>query len=187
MTADAPADEVSVINKVFAVAWDIARTPSTGRTLKRQSSQITEAVDDGFWQHVKLLADTCRTDDDWQRLLGVLHQISLDPRLDKRPIYQWSCGHGAGRGLRGVVRRRRTVGAKGAGGEAGGVVTGTAALSRRYTLQGDRAAKRKRLRSLLDGAAEEKKGEMADLSRWLLDDSERTDRLVSDERSTISA
>merc|ERR1719446_5259 len=82
-------NENSLLNEVFSVAWGIASRDG--------------AIDSDFWAHVRLLAERCRTDDDWQSLLGVLLQISLSdrpPPLDREPIYRWSIGRAPSTGLR---------------------------------------------------------------------------------------
>ena len=86
------ADGESLLNECFTVAWDIA-------TSQNDSGEIDHA----FWAHVRLLAEQCRTDDDWQSLLGVLLQISLSeqpPPLDREPIYRWTVGRAPSLGLR---------------------------------------------------------------------------------------
>ena len=85
-------DHGSIVNEVFAVAWQIASGPEQEQqqpTLKRQSSQLTDAVDWPFWQQVRRLGEACRTAEDWQRLLALLLGISLDPFMNKAPIYSF--------------------------------------------------------------------------------------------------
>ena len=128
-----PDDSNSLVNEVFAVAWEVA---------SRESE-----VDHAFWAHVRLLAEQCRTDADWQGLLGVLLQISLSerpPPLDREPIYRWSVDQHARQGLHASRPRRRRAD-RGAS---------DAAAARRTNMHADRKGGRLRLRRLLDGEAE---------------------------------
>ena len=130
-------NEESVTNEVFSVAWGVACRDGV--------------VDSVFWAHVRLLAERCRTDDDWQSLLGVLLQISLSdqpPPYDREPIYRWGISRAPSTGLRASRRLRRKA-------------DGAAATDRQRVAAGDRKAKRKRLREVLDGAPEVEAGEQA--------------------------
>ena len=150
-------DQGSIVNEIFSTAWMIA-------------SSDPEAIDNTFWQWVRTVADSCRTQDDWQRLLAVLLGISLDPRCDKTPVYGFRVGPNpaASHGLTGSARRRHT---KLDGASAGeGASNRRRAAARSATNKHTRKQNRRRLRDLLDGAAEASVGEERALSRWLLDD-----------------
>ena len=162
------ADGESLLNECFTVAWDIA-------TSQNDSGEIDHA----FWAHVRLLAEQCRTDDDWQSLLGVLLQISLSeqpPPLDREPIYRWTVGRAPSLGLRASRPKR---------GQLDSAPTMERA-ARNTHVKGDRKAKRARLREVLDGAPEENPGEQAALARWVLDDAEFLDSRRGAERELLA-
>lgn len=156
-------NEESVTNEVFSVAWGVACRDGV--------------VDSVFWAHVRLLAERCRTDDDWQSLLGVLLQISLSdqpPPYDREPIYRWGISRAPSTGLRASRRLRRKA-------------DGAAATDRQRVAAGDRKAKRKRLREVLDGAPEVEAGEQAALARWVLEDAEFIEARAAEERELLAA
>ena len=115
--ASSPDSTTSLLNECFTVAWGVACKDG--------------AVDSAFWAHVRLLAEQCRTDEDWQSLLSVLLEISLSelpPPADREPIYRWSVGRLPSTGLRASRPRRKradgpTAAAAAASGETPGVKT----------------------------------------------------------------
>ena len=128
---------------------------------------------------MRRLGERCRTDDDWQSLLGVLLQISLSdrpPPLDREPIYRWSVGRLPSSGLRASRPRRR---------RAGEGASSADRAERQANLTGDRKAKRARLRAVLDGA-DSRPNELANLSRWVLDDAEAADARRGEERELLA-
>ena len=165
----------SIVNEVFEVAWRIARRCAPpSKSLHRQPSAITSAVDQRFWQRVRHLAEQCRTPEDWERLLAVLLAISLDPRLDTAPLFAFSFGpDGDADGLRASCPRRRRykLGAQPRSAAGTGSSSARRAADRRK-LATNRAVKRSRLRAILDGAEEETKFELRALARWILDDAQ---------------
>ena len=179
--AAAAEDHGSIMNEVFTVAWEIASGPQHAQqphpTLVRQSSQLTDAVDWPFWQTVRRVAETCRTTGDWQRLLAVLLGISLDPFMNKSPLYSFGVAPNpaAVHGLRASrpARRRPPV--------AEGDNSARLASSR-HTSASERKAKRHRLRALCDGAAARHDGEQRELTLWLLGDSEAREVEMAAER-----
>ena len=153
------------MNEVFATAWEIACKDGE--------------VDSAFWAHVRLLAERCRTDDDWQGLLGVLLQISLSdkaPPLDREPIYRWSIDQRANHGLRAARPRRKRSQHNSA----------MAAAEQLRTVSLERKAKRARLRAVLDGAPDASVEERDELARWLLDDIEANEAKLADEREVLA-
>ena len=182
--AAAPAEEDhgSIMNEVFAVAWQIAsgpeHAPQPHPTLVRQSSQLTDAVDWPFWQAVRRVAETCRTTADWQRLLALLLGISLDPFMNKSPLYSFSVAPNpaAVHGLRASRPARRRPPA------AAGDSSAQRASSR-HTSTGERKAKRQRLRALCEGAAARHDGEQRELTLWLLGDTEAREAEIAAERA----
>lgn len=155
-----------ILNECFSVAWGIACRDGT--------------VDSAFWAHVRLLAERCRTDDDWQSLLAVLLQISLSDRpapLDREPIYRWTVGRLPSSGLRASRPRRRRAG------EGSSTVEKAA---RQAVLTGDRKAKRARLRAVLDGAPDAASNELPLLARWVLEDAEAQDAKRGEERELLA-
>ena len=153
-----------LLNEVFATAWEIACKDGD--------------VDSPFWAHVRLLAERCRTDDDWQGLLGVLLQISLSDKpapLDREPIYRWSVDQRARHGgLRASRPRRKRA-------------DGQGAAERHRNTTADRKTKRARLRLILDGGAPEAPTiERDELARWVLDDAEASDVSRAEERELLA-
>ena len=153
-------DHGSIMNEVFTVAWEIASGTQHAPhpTLRRQSSQLTDSVDWPFWQTVRRLTETCRTAEDWQRLLAVLLGISLDPVMNKSPIYSFGAAPNpaAAHGLRASrPARRRPPQAE--GDHAARLATS------RHSTSAERKAKRHRLRALCDGAAARHDGEQREL------------------------
>jgi hypothetical protein len=169
----------SIVNEVFAAAWRIARGDS-------------QQVDTMFWQQVRLVAEQCRTQDDWQRLLALLLGIALNPSLDKTPLYMFSANAAAQHGLRPQrpSRRRRAEAyeSDGAGGPArrrrGPAALAREAIEARRT---ERRRSRRRLRSLLDGAKERTPDEVRTLARWVLDDAEGVEAERQAEREDLAA
>ena len=183
--AAAAEEHGSIMNEVFTVAWEIASGPQHAQqphpTLVRQSSQLTDAVDWPFWQTVRRVAETCRTTGDWQRLLAVLLGISLDPFMNKSPLYSFGVAPNpaAVHGLRASrpARRRPPV----AEGDSSARLA-----SSRHTSAGERKAKRHRLRALCDGAAARHDGEQRELTLWLLGDSEAREVEMAAEREEMA-
>ena len=176
-------DHGSIMNEVFSVAWEIAAsTPDmSGPTLVRQSSNLTDAVDWPFWQAVRALADACRTGEDWQRLLAVLLGISLDPAMNKNPIYMFTVAPNPAHahGLRASrPARRRPPPAEGAESHK--------RAAARHEARAERLAKRARLRALIGGAPPQHEREMQELALWLLDDSEACDAENKAEREALA-
>ncbi|KAL1524840.1 hypothetical protein AB1Y20_019720 [Prymnesium parvum] len=160
--------EGSIVNEIFSLAWQIASADGE--------------VDTPFWQWVRLLADACRTPDDWERLRATLLGISLDPRMDKAPIYHFRVGANpaAAHGLRGSARRRARRGA--AGGGEGASRRGARRVARREQSRERRA----RLRELLDGEAEAEAGEWRALCAWLLEESGANEEEWREERRVLA-
>jgi len=155
----------SIVNEVFAAGWRIAR----GDGQPADPSLLQPAIDHAFWQQVRLVAEQCRIQDDWQRLLAVLLGISLSPVQEKSALYHFSVAPNpsAEHGLRPQrpSRRRRAEAtaargtrASGDGSTGGGLrrkrgagATARVAIEARIA---ERKKSRRRLRALLEGAKE---------------------------------
>lgn len=154
-----------VLGEVFSTAWEIA----CGKDGE---------IDQAFWAHVRLLAEKCRSDEDFQGLLGVLLQISLSdrpPPFDREPIYRWNVDQRARHGLRPVRRKRADL-------------QSTAASAERHRSSTmSRKEKRERLRLILDGGAPDATVlEKDDLARFVLDDAEARDHFFAEERELLA-
>lgn len=177
----------SIVNEVFAAAWRIARGDG-----QPSDPSLQPQVDHGFWKQVRLVAEQCRTQDDWQRLLALILGIALSPTLDKTPLYMFSTSANAATqgGLRPQrpSRRRRTE-ASAADGAGARRRRGAAALAREAVeaRRTERRKNRRRLRSLLDGAKEKTLDEVRTLARWVLDDAEAMDAERRAEREDLAA
>ena len=153
------------LGEVFATAWEIACGKDGD-------------IDQAFWAHVRLLAEKCRSDEDFQGLLGVLLQISLSdrpPPFDREPIYRWNVDQRARHGLRPVRRKRADL-------------QSTAASAERHRSSTmSRKEKRERLRLILDGGAPDATVlEKDDLARFVLDDAEARDHFFAVERELLA-
>ena len=153
------------LGEVFATAWEIACGKDGD-------------IDQAFWAHVRLLAEKCRSDEDFQGLLGVLLQISLSdrpPPFDREPIYRWNVDQRARHGLRPVRRKRADL-------------QSTAASAERHRSSiMSRKEKRERLRLILDGGAPDATVlEKDDLARFVLDDAEARDHFFAVERELLA-
>ena len=167
-------DDGSIVNEIFSTAWMIA-------------SSDPVSIDTAFWQWVRHVSDECRTPDDWQRLLAVLLGISLDPRGDKTPVYEFRVGPNpaASRGLQISAHRRHAK----PDGSLATVETGSVrrrAVAKTVATKSSRKEKRRRLRALLDGSPEAVAGEERALSRWVLDDAEAREVKAAIEREIMA-
>eukprot|EP00965_Chrysotila_dentata_P114363 3779897-Pleurochrysis_carterae.AAC.1 len=84
--ADKSSTPGSIVNEVFALAWQIAR----GGLPNSVAVSNSNSIDQPFWMRVRLLAEQCESDTDWRRLRAVLLGISLDPRSDTTPLFAFS-------------------------------------------------------------------------------------------------